>query len=402
MSDIEIESIIIKIQVDKIKENISQKIYNHNGLDYKILNYDKNYLSYDDIEAFKCRSVLLSQPENKVLCFSPPKSISYTEFTDKNSKIGDDIYVNEYIEGTMINLFYDERAGKWLLVTKSAVGGNYFYYRTNYGGIRNKKQKTFYQMFMEAFRMDENSDLSDIFLLQDLPKTYCYSFVLQHPDNHIVLDITEPRVYCIAVYELLINNLIKVIPINEVEKWRCFSAGIVEFPKQICIDSYDDLYNSISSIQNSPDLLGVMIMNLTTGERTKIENPIYYQKKVLRGNNPNLQYQYLCLARIQKVEEFLYNFPRYKRLFKKFSYDYNELVSNVHTSYLQRYVQKKDIKISEQYLPHIHRIHHDIYIPSLNIEAPRIIKRAIVKEYFDKMEPRELLYHLNYIIRLTH
>ena len=400
MSDTEIEALIIKIKVNKIKENIKQKYYTHNGIDYKILNYDKNYLSYNDIDAFNCRSVLLSHPENKVLCFSPPKSISYTEFTDKNSKIGEAIYVNEYIEGTMINLFYDERVGEWILATKSAVGGNYFYYRTNYGGIRNKKQKTFQQMLMEAFRMNENGDLSDIFLLDDLPKTHCYSFVLQHPDNHIVLDITEPRVYCVAVYELLSNDKIKAIPINDVERWHCFSSGIVEFPKQIYIDSYDALHNSISSIQNSPDLLGVMIMNLNTGERTKIENPIYYQKKVLRGNNPNLQYQYLCLARIQKVEEFLYNFPRYKTVFKKFSYDYNELIRNVHTSYLQRYVQKTDIKISEQYLPHIHRIHHNIYIPSLNIETPRIIKRAVVKEYFDNMEPRELLYHLNYSIRI--
>jgi hypothetical protein len=397
MSDTEIEGAMLKINLNSMKENIKQKIYN-DGQEYKILNYDKNYLSYNDFEAFKCRSVILAHPENIILSFSSPKSISYTEFTKEN-KMSDSIYVNEYIEGTMLNLFYDIRVNRWILSTKSAIGANYFYYRNNYGNTKKSKQKTFYQMFIEAFRMDNNTDISDIFLINELPKTYSYSFVLQHPDNHIVLDIKEPKVYLVAVYEIVGRNTVKAVPIHEVERWSCFSSGIVLFPRHVENDTYDNLYNMNTSIQNKPDFVGIMITNLNTGYRTKIENPIYYQKKVLRGNNPNLQYQYLCLSRIKKVDEFLRFFPRYGKLFKKFSYDYTEFIKNIHLSYLHHYVQKKDIKISEQYYKHIYNIHHNIYIPSLNIEAPRIIKRNVVKEYFDKMEPRELLYHLNFNLR---
>jgi hypothetical protein len=397
MSDIDTDDSVIKINLNLKKEIIKEKLYS-NDLDYKIINYDKNYLCFDDIEMFKYRSIILSQLDNKIVCFSPPKSILYTDFIS-NYPITDSIYVNEYIEGIMINLFYEERANRWEIATKSAIGGNYFYYRNHYG--IKQKQKTFYQMFLEAFRLDEDGKLSDIFLLNELPKTYCYSFVLQHPDNHIVLEIPEPKVFLVAVYEIINNNTVKAIPIVEVETWKCFLEGIVEFPKQIKIASYDDLYSDVSSIQNNTESIGVMITDFESGIRTKIENPVYNQKKILRGNNPNLQYQFLCLKRINKIEEFLKFFPRYKGLFKKFATDYSNFILNVHASYLTYYVKKEKIIISKQYFPHIYKIHHEIYLPSLNTETPIIIRKHIVINYFDKLEPRELLYHLNYNIRMN-
>lgn len=397
MSDTETDDLLFHINSEINSEIIKVKIYN-NGNEYKILNYDKQYVCFNDIETFKYRSIILSHPEQKILSFSPPKSLDYNNFINDYKDINDNIYANEYIEGTMINLFYDERIEKWEISTKSAVGGNYFYYRNYYSNIMTK-QKTFYQMFINAFRLDDNKDISDIFILNELSKKYCYSFVLQHPDNHIVLDIKEPRIFLVSVYETINKNKVKYIPIPEVQKWKCFSSGIIEFPKQYVFNCYDELSENVLSIQNPSDFIGVVITDLNTGYKTKIENPSYRQKKFLRGNNPNLQYQYLCLYRVKKINDFLNYFPRYVKLFKKFYYDYNEFVSNVHLSYLYYYVQKNQVIISKQYLPHIYKIHHEIYLPSIITGDPIIIRRKVVKDYFDNMEPRELLYHLNYSIR---
>jgi hypothetical protein len=104
----------------------------------------------------------------------------------------------------------------------------------------------------------------------------------------------------------------------------------------------------------------------------------------------------LCLRRINKVKDFLYYFPQYRSVFFKFYEDFNNFVSNVHLSYLTYYVQKQEVQISKKYFPHIYRIHHNVFLPSLQTEEPLIIRRKVVKEYFDEMEPRELIYHLNY------
>jgi hypothetical protein len=155
----------------------------------------------------------------------------------------------------------------------------------------------------------------------------------------------------------------------------------------------------MNSIQNTTNIVGCVITNLVTGSRTKVENPVYAQKKILRGNNANLQYQYLCLRRINNINEVLYYFPGYKRKFKKYSKDIETFISNLHQSYITHFVRKLPIKISNQYLRHIYKIHHEIYLPSLTYEMPIIIRKNIVRGYFDQMEPREQLYHLTYTIR---
>ena len=168
------------------------------------------------------------------------------------------------------------------------------------------------------------------------------------------------------------------------------------FPKQFQYASYDEAKTENCSIQTDFTNLGVMVTNIETGERTSLNNPRYEEVKLLRGNNPNLQYQYLCLRKTGKIQDFLFYFPQYKKIFYRFYQEYENFVTNVHFSYLTYYVQKQGVQISKKYSPHIYKIHHEIYLPSLQTEEPIIIKRRVVKEYFDNLEPRELIYHLNY------
>jgi len=391
---------IYNIDTVKYNENkIKTKTYSKSNVAYTILNYDKEVLCDDDINNGYYRSIIASSPENKLLAFSPQKSLKNEMFIEKYPNITETIFMNEIIEGTMVNLFFDERIEQWEISTRGAVGGSYFYYRNQYELDSDRKSQTsFYQMFLEALSMDNDQPLNQNALLGELPKNYSYSFVLQHPDNHIVLPISKCSIYMVAVYELLDGNNVKYISPLEYQNWDLFKNIIhpILFPKQYNYNTYDEAKTENCSIQTEFTNLGVMVTNVETGERTSLKNPRYEEVKLLRGNNPNLQYQYLCLRKTGKIQDFLFYFPQYKSIFYRFYQEYENFVTNVHYSYLTYYVQKQNVKISKKYSPHIYKIHHELYLPSLQTEEPLIIKRRVVKEYFDNLEPREMIYHLNY------
>ena len=56
-----------------------------------------------------------------------------------------EIYINEYIDGTMVHLFYDPRIQSWEIASKNAVSGNYFL-----SDNVKKTSKTLRDMFVEC------------------------------------------------------------------------------------------------------------------------------------------------------------------------------------------------------------------------------------------------------------
>ena len=108
-------------------EKVVSKTYTTPHAQYKILNLSKD----SDDEHGTYRSVIVDPETNKIMCISPPKSIPnssfYEAFPDKAG-----VVATEIIEGTMLNLFYDCRISSWEIASKGAVGGNYWYFRTQY------------------------------------------------------------------------------------------------------------------------------------------------------------------------------------------------------------------------------------------------------------------------------
>jgi hypothetical protein len=387
----------ISYNTDKIKK----KTYTLSNVNYHILNNDSSVITFDDTISSLYRSIILDD-DNNILCFSPPNSIPFDKFQELNPTVS--VFANEIVEGTMINLFYDPRIQSWEIATRGAVGGNYWFYRTQYKENEGQ-QKTFREMFMDALR-EPGGELNNSPLIQNLSKKYCYSFVMQHPENHIVLSIQETHLYLVAVYEVH-ERVVKYVPPIYYENWDCFHNSLIEFPRRFENKNYEELRREWCSIQSEYSFMGIMFTNMYNGYRAAMQNPVYEDVKNLRGNNPNLQYQYFCLARIEQKNRFLEFFPKYKKLFHQFGKQYQEFITNVHQSYFSYYVKKEGIPISKKYFIHASRIHHNIFIPSLTETATeeknevaksekKIITRKVVKDYFDAMTPSELLYYLNY------
>ena len=388
------------------------------NISYSIVNYIN--LNHNDSFYYPYRSLIIAVPENQVLVFSPQKSISFQQFSRNNPYLHNDIVINEWIEGVMINLFFDKRRESWEISTKYSIGGNYAYNPQNAlsttcfntkGTSAISSTKTYYQMFLEALLENTTKKLNDIVIFNDFPKDFCYSFVLQHPDIHIVLNNLKPRLYLVSIFEidvaqgLDVTNTITYISPNVYEKWDIFDniEGIIHFPKRYDLefDCYMEIVEKMTDLRTNMNIVGVVLTNVNTGERTKVENKTYEKISSCVKFSPVNQYQYLCLYKVKKVDEFLVKYPYYKNTFEKYELEYTHFITNLHNLYFKVFIDKslRKCDISKKYASHIHKLHYEIYIPMLATGEIKKINKTVIREYFGNYEPHQQLYYLNYLRR---
>jgi len=386
---------------DVISEKINRKTYYTSNSIYIIFNYDKRYMSFDDYKTGLYRSVIFSNISKDVVCFSPPKSIQKDVFTKKNPVINDKLWINEIKEGVAINLFYDNNANKWMISTKNSIGGKYWFYGSKHEGTNLRKPSTFFDMFIESLRGSPNQELNDLALLEYFPKDCCYNFIMQHQSNSIVLPVNTNSLYLIGVYRIE-NNVVEYIPPTIYQSWSIFNnlSGIIQFPEKFQLSDYNQI-DELNSDKLEKIAKGYMVTNVETGERTKLITKRYDALTMILKIKPIIQYQFLCFYRIgkEKIDEYLTFYPGMKHDFYAMRYLLEQFTRDVHQSYLSKYVYKDGKHILKKYESHIYKIHHTIYLPVLDKNTIAKVRYRNVVEYFNKMEPRELIYLLNWDVR---
>jgi hypothetical protein len=367
-----------------------------NNAEYKVIRYDKNFLAHDLVPTYGlCRSVIVNI-ENKVVGFAPPKSISSEKFIKEYSEKTEGVVAEEFIEGTMINVFWDPSIGLnggWEISTRNTVGATSSFYKSG-----SNKCKTFRDMFLEA--AEQNG-----LVLQLLNPIYSYSFVVQHPENRIVVPFKKPQLYLVGVYSIINNsisdnNVIVQVFDHQIFK-QCFEQTntTIKFPQIYSFHTYSELIEKYGSMNTSYDILGVVLHNKLTGERAKIRNPVYEQVRSLRGNQPKLQFQYLSLRNEGKVKDFLEFYPENKKEFSTFRDQVHLFTDTLYTNYRSCYVKKeKPLKeFPDQYRTHMFNLHQK-YMTELR-EKKMFITGAIVQKYVNEMAPTLLMYCLNFNMR---
>ena len=358
---------------------------------YKVIRYDKDILSSDLFSTYGlCRSVIVNS-DNKIVSFSPPKSISSETFIRMNHNKTDNIIAEEFVEGTMINVFWDNKigiSGGWEIATRNTVGARSSFYKI-------KNTKTFREMFLEAA-------LENNILLDRLNPLYSYSFVLQHPENRIVVPFHKPQLYLVAMYFIdnSESNNIRVYSVDmlEARKFNWFNANI-KFPVIYEWNTYSELIETYASMNTSYDILGVVIYNRNIGYRTKIRNPVYEEVRSLRGNQSKIQYQYLSLRKEGKVSDFLKFYPENKKEFSTFRDQIHLFTNTLFSNYISCYIKKEKplLEFSEQYRTHMFNIHKK-YINELR-EKKMFITNTIVINYVNELPSSLLMYCLNFQMR---
>jgi len=350
---------------------------------YSIISYMKEFLPYSLYPTLGLFRSVIVNSANTVVCFSPPKSVTADSFIQSNPHVYDShIVVEEFVEGTMINVFFDPSigvTGAWEIATKKSVGANKTFFL-------KKNGKTFREMFMEAA---EKQGLE----IQNLNKQYCYSFVLQHPSNRIVVPFKESALYLVEVYEIFhVRNSIYVCP---VEPDTLLTT--VLYPKQYTEhNSYTSLIDTFASMNTPYNVMGIVIKNKLTGQRCKIRNPNYEQVKELRGNQPKLQYQYLTLRKLGKVKDHLMYYPENRHDFSSFRDHLHLCTDTLFENYIACFIKKvkKLNEYPEEYRPHMFRLHKK-YLDEMRQKGD-FISRGTVIDYVNNLHPSQQMFWMNY------
>lgn len=367
---------------------------------FDVVKYNKiNIISSDYDDVGFLRAMIIDQECNKIIAVGPKKSVSLDYFKKNTSQY----QYEEFVDGIMINMFRWNNT--WEISTRSIVGANKRF-------SLSKNDMTFRDMFYDAC-MFLNINL------ENLPSHYCYSFVLQHPNNRIVKPTIEPNLYLVEAYEIIYTKIedvsetlktkqllenIKILNLHgttleEIELNRF--ARIIGFsiPEKYEFKNCQEAIDTYTSCTTDYKIVGAIIKDYSKNMRTKIRNPVYEEIKILKGDHAKKQYLYLVLRQNGQLSKYLQNYPEDKSKFSLFREHLHHYTEYLHKNYVDCFILKKK-KIDDY--PFEYKINmtnlHSLYLNTL-LADKKSITRQMVIEFVNNTHPKQQMFLLNYKYR---
>lgn len=368
-------------EIQNILKNKSKFLFIKNYKNKKLYNYNKETIISQGYNIYSgigiCRSIVTNN-ENKILMVSPSKSIHYNIFIRDYPNIYD-VIIEQFIEGTMMNIFWDPDCEVWEFSTKTNISGNTTFFN-------EKTFRVLFQEVVEYAKLDMNK----------LDKTVSYSFVFQHPENRIVSQFNHITLYLIEAYKIT-NDSIKILDTRELLKTEAFNNTKVYCPMiHDNYHSYEELYNFYTNKTLNYKIMGVVIRDKHTNIRTKIRNPCYEMVRRLRGNNPKLHYYYYSLLKENMIQLFLTYYPEYKDDFISFERKDKLFNETLYKNYVNCYI-KKEKQLNEypkNYKTHMYKL-HQIYKDFLQHKKSSM-DLITVKKYTMSLDIKLYLWSVNF------
>ena len=183
---------------------------------------EPGFLSNFDLSTRIFRSLITDQT-GSIVSIAPAKSLPNDDFLGIFADFTR-MRATEIVEGTMINLFWN--SSQWEIATKRSVGCDYHFFRNEYfPGLPEPEQKSFRQMMLDAVSETYIGGFANSL---NLAKNRCYSFVVQHPSNHIVVPVDAAALYLVGCYEIEAHGY-KFIDVFDLKEQ--FAGSQVKFPR---------------------------------------------------------------------------------------------------------------------------------------------------------------------------
>lgn len=306
---------------------------------------------------------------------SEPKLVAYSfnYIEDYNPKEHKELLTNNWnefkvepiIDGSIMRLYY--YSGTWHIATQNNVDAS----KVNWSSTEN-----FAMLFREAMEQVELE-------YSMLNENYCYTFILQSPKNHMIINYDVPNLVLLCITEGFndITNTAMNLPCDCVET-------LTEFK------SFEEVLTKCNEDQTPPlnlnSNLGYILTHNTSGLKIRLETTIYHHAKELKGNVPNILYRILQVLHNKQNDEFLMYFPQYTLQLEQLKHKVYKISNNLYSDFLNT----KGPRYSNNLWNHIV---NEIYY--INKDEGKISAHRIQK-YLYQLDPNRLrlLCHINYYV----
>lgn len=322
----EIKKFVENLSFDEIKKKAKNVPYNFQVIEHDnlyMLSFTENSnLALKNVRAMN--GVIFEKNTNKLLHYSFPKAYEgvYSPYFENEKDcykklINQNFEVEISTEGTHVKVFwYDNR---WRVSTSRSIEAGLSFWNS---------EKSFKEMFYET------CDYENI-KLEDLDKQYCYSFIMQHPENKICSEITVP--YC---------NMINKVNVEENTVTRTTEGFLIDCSIELLMEKVR---------QSSANLN--YIVYLEDSSRIKITNNNFKKLQKLLKNDNNIQRSYLKSLQEGTSEEMKKKLKENCIVFERVESILDITIKNIHESYKNNFIYKKNEQVYFKFSKILNTLH---------------------------------------------
>jgi hypothetical protein len=271
----------------------------------------------------ECNGIILDKDTLKIICYTFDKCSDINVVPDNFDK--KNLYLEYALEGTLIRLYYHN---EWILSTKKCLDAS---------KARWLSDKSFKELFYESF--DESR-------LETLNKTYCYSFLITHPENNIVVKYDTKNIYHLSTRDMITLKEIDFYIMNVVKLER----------RKIDEDKLFQIYNEIMA--DTKLLYEGFIFIDNNYNRWKLRTNLFIKVRNLWGNSNDTFFRYLELRKNQLLlSEYLMYFNYDKLLFIDYESNIRLFANFIQEIYISRHVKKIITKVPYYLYNIIYKLH---------------------------------------------
>ena len=272
---------------------------------YAMIFYDraKSDMSAPHVEYF--RSIVWDKAENKPVCIGPSRGLTMgaaiahglTEFKSE-----------EFVDGVMINLFYNTYTSAWQLTTRTQFGaGGHFY-----------GKRSFADLFWETFA--SKALTTDLLV----PGEY-YSWILQHPDERIVVA---------PLYGIPTITLVGASTQEARDRFKAF------WPTTYSLKTLDEVKEFVAAEGQRLGHAWQGVVLHGAGHMYKFRTAEYEEARTLRGNQPKRSFLWLERWGQGTLMTYLRMFPEEQHDADQVITEFKACTQELHTLYLEVYRKK--------------------------------------------------------------
>lgn len=267
---------------------------------YALVRYVKGQSDFTKDHVGWCRSVVVNKKTRRVMCVAPPKASKLTETTLTEATVAE-----EFVDGTMINLFRKSDTDQIYLATRSRINANSRFYE---GG------PSFAEMLQEAMN---GAKLSSIVDCIDPAYAEFTSVVLQHPKNRIVKRVDKPTF--VMIHQGWVDEDGTVIIQEDSTDFHTEGehSDTIAIPynlAKLCGAKSVDAWVAEQAQTRGFGWQGVVLKD-GKGRRWRIRSQVYETVRRIRGNESSVEERYARIRKERTMNQYTAFYPEDRELF---------------------------------------------------------------------------------------